>query len=318
MKERKNIPIQECPLYNMKSKKKLKEILFISSSDMELINQYHIFIDNNRIVENPVPRLKIIHRRIFYFLKMIKLPEYLFSSKKKSSNVTNAKYHQNGKYVSSVDISKFFPKSSYSYVFSFFYDEMKLSYTNSKMLSKLLTVDYEKINLSPSVNKWILETNTRLQYEIPSQHIPTGSPASQVLAFLSYKGMFDKINSLAKSKNIKMSVYVDDITFSSNKRISQSFIKDVIYIISTYGHEANPSKVARYLPENTKKVTGVYISKKGKLLAPSSIHLEVSNLFEQYMNGDTSIRDKLLGKANYVNQFQKPKFNQLIRVVKKK
>ena len=115
-----------------------------------------------------------------------------------------------------------------------------------------------------------------------------------------------------------MSVYVDDLTFSSNYNISKPFIKSIGYIVSKYGLELNNSKTSIYNNETSKKVTGIYIDKDGKLKAPSKLHLDVTKMFKEFKFGKNDKANKLLGKAIYVNRVEKGKFSNIIKAIKKK
>lgn len=70
----------------------------------------------------------------------------------------------------------------------------------------------------------------------------TGSPISQFFSYVINKRMFDKLSDLAKSEGITFSVYVDDISFSSNKIISHNFLKKTFAIIKNNGFEISKNK----------------------------------------------------------------------------
>lgn len=307
----KNIPFKD-----LKSKNKLYKLLFIESHT-DLINNYNVFLLNDRLVEEPNPRLKKVHNRIFYLMRNIKLPEYLFSVKGRS-NIDNANYHSNSKNIVTMDIAKFFPKSSFDRVFDYFYNKLNLSHDNAMILSELITIDYNCVSIDDNITDWFAKTNKELKYNIPERHLPTGSSISQLMSFLIYKDMFDEIEDFSKKRNIRMSVYVDDLTFSSNYNISKPFIKSIGYIVSKYGLELNNSKTSIYNNETSKKVTGIYIDKDGKLKAPSKLHLDVTKMFKEFKFGKNDKANKLLGKAIYVNRVEKGKFSNIIKAIKKK
>ena len=60
---------------------------------------------------------------------------------------------------------------------------------------------------SPDVAK-LLSDITTLNY------IPTGSPSSQILAYFAYEEMFINMFNVSQEFNCKMTLYVDDLTFS--------------------------------------------------------------------------------------------------------
>ena len=59
---------------------------------------------------------------------------------------------------------------------------------------------------------------------IYENQLPIGSPTSQLVAFWSYKDMFDEILEYSLLNELKISVFVDDISFSSNKSISKNIL----------------------------------------------------------------------------------------------
>lgn len=48
-------------------------------------------------------------------------------------------------------------------------------------------------------------------------HLPTGSPASPVLAFYANTNLFSDIDDVTRANNVKWTCYVDDLSFSGTK-----------------------------------------------------------------------------------------------------
>ena len=57
-----------------------------------------------------------------------------------------------------------------------------------------------------------------------NNHLPTGAPSSVLLTYWSYKDTFDTIHDFAEDIGIKMTIYVDDMTFSAKSKISRTLI----------------------------------------------------------------------------------------------
>ena len=230
-KDKKLYPIKNSCFYKLSNKKKLYEFLrtdsrsikkFLDSGDSNFLetkassnhlirvkgptkDQYHeqeiievddnnfvIIQDKTRLCQTPKGNknhgLYRIHKRIADLLSSIETKEYVFSGIKGKSYIDNAKFHlgNSDKFLVKLDIKRFFPSVTSRYIFSFFKNDLECSLDISKILISLLTY---------------------------KNHIPTGSPVSMILAYWSNFRMFDKIYELSKSKNCKMSLWVDDIIY---------------------------------------------------------------------------------------------------------
>lgn len=309
-------PLNQNQFFGLKSKQKLKKIIFLN--DDKYFQQYKVYCTNQgtRLVEEPFDCTLRLHKRIYKFIDNIETPDYLFSSTKGKSHIDNAKFHKDHDYVVTLDLSKFFPKCTFNYVRKFFLNKLKMSFVNANLLAQILTIDNSQINLDNKVKEWYGKVEKKLKYPIPTVHIPTGSCISQKLAFLVYLDMFDDIYKLCQKKKIRMSVYVDDVVLSSNKRISKKTVKSIIYIFSKYGHEVNKSKIKFYSLNKPKKITGIHIDKHNQLKAPSKQHYSVIELQRQIDNDnviDIKILNTILGKMRYINNLEGTKFHQLIK-----
>lgn len=268
-------------LFNIKSKKYLAFLLKEERSLLKEISknpqEFYRFapktIEKNgkkktRNIEEPNFILKPIHRKIHILLSEIPAPDYLFS-KKKSSCVLNAKAHVNchGSTLN-IDIENFFPSTSRIRVQQFFGYFLQYPRDVADFMADICTVN---------------------------NHIPTGSPLSLMLAFWANKPMFDELNKLAASRKIKMTIYVDDISFTG-VAVNDSFKNKVTEIVNRYNHSINPDKV-RFFGEKLRFINGIAISKDG---------LRPSNKLSKEIRSLKNIRDvqdanTLGGKLNYMN-----------------
>lgn len=305
-------------LYNFKSKKKLYNFLYIDNLE-KAINNYNVYITKpNRLVEQPIGELERIHRRIFKFLKKVPLPDYLFSSKKGVSYIDNAKQHQGNQYVVALDLSKFFPNCNASYINKLFVDKFNMSKDVAYIMTNICTIDTSKVKLNRNVVNWYEKVNGQLKYSIPERHIPTGSSLSQLLAFLSFKGMFDEMYEYAIEHKLTFSVFVDDVVISSKKPIKSSTVDDLKRIASSYGHQINKLKVKRYGKIYNKKITGVIIRADGTLKSPSSKHQKCMQKINEFKNEPT-LRNKqiVLGNLQSIKMIEPNKFKIIINEIKK-
>lgn len=301
------------PLYRLKSKKKLKELLYLNNlSTTEISN-----INNKRLVENPNETLKRIHKRVFKFIKLLPIPDYLISSRKGFCYIDNYKPHQYKKYIVTLDIEKFFPKCNAAFTYNFFYNILCMSPDVAFLITKLCTINLNDIKLSKEVENWLKKTNNNLYFPIPSCHIPTGSPLSQLLAFLSFQDMFEEISNYCSRNSIVMTLYVDDITLSSDKKIHKKHIFYIKSILNKYGHNLNYNKIKKYKPTHNKKITGVIINKNNKPKALSRLHYKVHIHSNEYKNTNSiDIRRKLLSEMNVINMIETNKYSNSIRLLK--
>jgi RNA-directed DNA polymerase len=150
-----------------------------------------------------------------------------------------------------IDITKFFPSIIKKYIKK----ELILTYNQSsdvaEFISNAITAPQKKSN--------------------GKRALITGSPLSQYFSYVINKRMFDELNELAKSQGIKFSVYVDDISFSSNKIISHNFLKKVFFIIKSNGFEVSKNKKDKKKFYRGKIginsiITGIVMTKEGMFI----------------------------------------------------
>lgn len=240
-----------CTLFNCKSLKKLSNYLFISYDNIK--NLSNDFLNNpsmffNKFFKEGRELFKCsliankIHKR---YLKIfnVDMPDYLKSSVKGRSNITNAQYHQYANFVLLVDIRGFYPST-----------------TKSK-IKKRLILDYK---LSSNVAEFIVNSVTAPQEKSKNKRaLITGSPFSQRFAFLVNKKMFDEIDDISRKNEIRFSLYVDDMTFSSKKIISYKFHTKIYNILQKYGYEIHQGKIYRGKIGKKSNITGVKLTKDG-------------------------------------------------------
>lgn len=200
-----------------------------------------------------------LHKRINKLLNISKetAPAYLKSGIKGTSYLKNALLHQGQTYFLLLDIRKFYPSITKQKIKSSLIRTYKQSSDVAEFISNLTTVDQQQSTL---------------------RALPTGSPLSQNMAFFINRKMFDELFELANTYSIKMSVYVDDISFSSKSTIPYKFLTSCIHIIKKYGYAIASNKLyygkvkAKNDNVNAKKrldITGVQITKYGAFLTAS-------------------------------------------------
>ena len=309
-------------LYKQTSKKYLLNLLHIH--DKRFLQQQYVskhispYIQINpkpRLIEVPSDELKIIQRHIKNELNKIIVPENIFSGVKGKSYIENAKLHGGNKYVFKIDLSSFFPCISRNTVYNFFTESLKTSPDIACILTNLLTVDLSKCNIedADSVNDFLISKKIKT-----SNHLISGSPASQILSYLVNHKMFDTLQEFCNKNGLIMSVYVDDITFSSQHVISHSQ-KEVIYkVISKNLYRLSRNKVKYYTKNYPKLITGAVISSNGNLKIRNSLSLNIVKEWKhfKYNQQDTQPKARLQGLIIAAHQSEPEKFQNIYNIVR--
>lgn len=240
MNQRKAYPINQSPLYKLTNHRKLANILGVSPSTLKKIvkrgdDNYKLGkTDSGRNIQIPKNQLLRIHKRINKLLSRIKKPDYLVSGIKGRSHVYNAKIHAGYVAVAKTDIKGFYPSTTSLIVKKSFIKTFNSSKDIAETLSLICTV---------------------------SGHIPTGSPLSQSLSFIVNSSTFNEINIYSRSRGIKFSLYVDDLTFSG-KVIPKYFLSHISYLLKkNRGYICH--KFRTYNKETEKVITGVVVGPDG-------------------------------------------------------
>lgn len=272
------------PFYGIKTKKALskKLCLDIDLRNNKICNNYDVSLINRedphkkpRVIEQPLGPLKHVHTRVFELLNTIELPEYLVS-KRGSSYILNHKQHLSKTHFYQIDLNKFFPMCSFKYIYHFFHKDLQMSPDVAYIMTDFLTINYNSFKLPQNIHQVIKDAEKDNNLQFPMRRLPTGSCVSSLLAFLSYKTMFDKLHSLAISNNILMTLYVDDITFSKKGRFPKHFFRDVKSIVRHHGHKLN-SRKTKVLTNCNINITGVIINKSGAVCAPNKLHFKLKS-----------------------------------------
>lgn len=256
-KETKKYDINQCVFYKCMSKKRLAEKLLIDYEELKNLSSiigYSSFSigkrdGDKRAITAPKRKLKHIQKRILRLLRDINRPEWLISGERGKSYITNGQIHLESEYLLTMDIKKFYDNCKREYTYRFFLDIMRTSMDVAEVLTDIVTFD---------------------------GGIPTGCPTSQIIAYYGYQDMFINIHSIARKYNCIFTLYVDDMTFSSNipfdpKKLTQS----VDIELRRFGHRLKNSKV-KYYPKGTDKlVTGTVISKSHELKVPNRLRYAV-------------------------------------------
>ncbi len=210
---------------------------------------YHVFHipkanGKFRLIEDPVFTLKQIQRTInrhlqaVYYLHQTEVAYgFIISVKnqiRKKNILQNAKQHLHHKYMLKIDLKDFFHQISKKQVYDLFRSRLfgfkdKLAHT----LSAVLTY---------------------------KSRLPMGAPTSPALSNLVSIDLDNALNLWAKMNDITFTRFADDMTFSSNKKLKEKHLQEIIDICHQNQFVLNEKKTIFYNAEETKKVTGLVLN----------------------------------------------------------
>ncbi|MFC9542948.1 reverse transcriptase family protein [Lysinibacillus sp. NPDC056959] len=273
--------------YGLSNKKYLAKLLYMDKAKLKNVSKVYTPIKfesevngKTRILYDQHPEYKKILKRIVNLLYKIEVPEYAFGGIKKRNYIDNAKVHKDNKFLLILDISNFFPSTSDSFVYNFFYHKLQMQPDIAKVLTNLVTVPLEKGE---------------------GRYLPQGFPTSPIMSLLTYIDMYEEIAEIAEKNNLKFSCYYDDFTLSSDKFISKSLKRSISRIIQKYGFKVHPKKSKLMIKRYT-KVTGVIIE-EGNIKAPKSLFKKLHEAFNKLKIMDKQNESYLF--EDYINTCNK-------------
>ena len=271
-----------CSFYGLKSKKRLAQYLGITDKryfKQAFVNRHiHPYIEvksgKKRLIEPPDDELKRIQKRIKNYLGQIEFPGYVFSGVKSRSYIDNAKLHAGDRYVYKLDLTAFFPNTPRERAYSFFRNKLKTSPDVAECLTNLVTVDLDLADCEDieAINIFLCEKNS-----CERKHLISGSPASQLLSYLLNVDMFDMLATIAQKQTITMSIYVDDVVFSSKYKISKTIQNRFLKVIHLFGFSESKGKIKSYSNHYPKLITGTTISSTGDCVVRNSMSNHIIN-----------------------------------------
>lgn len=306
----------DCPLYGLKSKKMLRRLLCIE--DSKYMKQDYVasmispYIDKKgkpRLIEPPRKELKAIQRRIKYMLGQIAVPSNVFSGIKGRSYADNAVMHtgERRRNLFKIDLTAFFPSISRETVYRFFREDLCCSPDVAEILTNFTTIDLEKsqAHCPDEINRFLDSKGV-----ICTNHLVSGAPTSQIMSYLVNHRMFDEMQKVADENDTVMTVYVDDVTFSTENRISKRFKDKILSIVRKYGYQISKSKVKIYTKLYPKLVTGVVIDSDGKPVIKNSMREKIIKEYHRLSEhpDDIKLRQCLRGLLTAARQVDKYAF----------
>lgn len=290
-------PLSSSPFYELSSKKKLAELLFTDLSQLnsysEDFDNYNVFLNSDkRLIERPNVGLDKLHSRVASLICRIEIPDYLHSGRSGHSHISNAQAHVGIHKLLTSDVRKFFPTTTRLQIFKFFNRILKCTPDVSELLSQICSY---------------------------KDHLPTGSRISMPLAFWANSNMFHELNCLSLKHGIRMTVFVDDITFSGNN-VNPLFASSIKKIVKRHGHNLHPAKTKLYSKDSPKLVTGIVLSQKSSLIRNEQHRIlhEDFNLWKKFRDTPEmkeNITHRLSGRLISMSAID-PKYKEKANVVR--
>lgn len=188
-----------------------------------------------RLIDRPCGRLLEIQKRINQrFLAPLPYPAELHGGVRSRSIRSNALPHTNAASVLKLDIIDFFPSVTNKMVYDVFLTLLECSPDVSRVLTRLTTL---------------------------SHRLPQGSPASPALANLYLAQRFlPALRQLCRLRAYRCTVYLDDITISSDHEIEPTDASQIIAWLEGIGLAVHPlgTDKSRILAQSQRiEITGV-------------------------------------------------------------
>ena len=127
--------------------------------------------------------------------------------------------------------------------------------------------------------------------------------------------VFDELHTLSAKNDMVMTVYVDDMVFSSEHKISSHFRNSVKSIIKKYRYKLSHNKVKGYSKGYPKLVTGVVIDCNENMIVKNSLQHKIILEFEHLRKNpmDQESRQRLRGLVTSAQQIDKSIFPNIKR-----
>lgn len=212
-------------------------------------NKYHVFqrpkkSGGFRSIKAPDPYLKSLQRYLNICFQASYIPKKAANGFVQDRNIrTNASLHVKKRFVYNVDVKDFFP--------SIYFGRVR----------KVLTL--EPFNFNEEVSTIIANLCC------DEGSIPQGAPTSPFISNLVCQRLDRKMIQLGQRYKFHYSRYADDLTFSSNLDIFNTFLRNTINnTIQNEGFEINTKKERLQNSTERQMVTGLIVNKKINIPRP--------------------------------------------------
>jgi RNA-directed DNA polymerase len=277
--------ISASPLYGIKSKRRLAEVLHWAGPPSGLVSfaqqpgNYRCYIDRHkpgkqRLIEAPQPRLKSFQKRVEELLKRIQVPKYLHSGIPGRSYLTCSSAHSESDGCTvTMDISDFYGSITRDRVARMFIVDFNCARDIAELLASLVCCN---------------------------GHLATGCPASPLLSFFANKEMFDRIDARTAAGGSVLTLYIDDIALTG-AGIGTSEVKWITRLLRSIGYEVKRTKTKIFRAGRAKLITGRVLH-QGESRAPNSQHLKMKLALDvsRAAPNDLLLKASAVGRVRHV------------------
>lgn len=149
---------------------------------------------------------------------------------------TNAKRHLGNKYLLNIDLDDFFHQIDLQKLENLFSDYSLFSFNSETEQLLVRLVSYRG-------------------------RLPMGSPTSPPLSNFATIGIDNDLLAWAGKSHFDYTRFVDDLSFSSNMKITQTHLDQIIEILFTHRFIIDPAKTKNFGLADVKEVTGLMLGK---------------------------------------------------------
>lgn len=236
-----------------------------------------IYYAPNEAIKKPLQKLNTVLQRAYDK----KNADFQVAYKKGKSVYDNAVIHKDKKYVFNIDLKDFYPSCK------------------RDIVRKYLTFLFRSTPLRDNAIDAFLDIITI------DDGLFIGNPISGCLANTVLNGPVLYMRNMCKQHDMGFSVYADDMSFSSDRFISEKYVKEMfaeaftVYGLDGYFH-LNEEKSIGYTGCN-RKVTGVSINNDNKVTVSRKYYRTLRTMIDHLAKGDLAVGNirKLQGKLAY-------------------
>jgi RNA-directed DNA polymerase len=211
-----------------------------------------------RFIHSPNNELKKVQYFINkYILSKLDIHKSCFSYHKDGGVLRCAEQHTNAKILFKYDLKDFFfciNEMSVYHLFKSLGYTKKLSFQIARLCTIILIKDHEKY-----IKKYKVKDK-----EIELGVLPQGAPTSPMLSNLLANQLDVKLSQLADTNNLIYTRYADDLTFSSNEKLSKIEIRTInskiLKIIKYEKFIINKNKISISRQGSRKQVLGLIVN----------------------------------------------------------
>ena len=122
--------------------------------------------------------------------------------------------------------------------------------------------------------------------------------------------MFDEMQYLCDKNGITMTIYVDDVTFSSINVISNRIKTSIKSIVKKYGYQLSSHKEVSYSKFYPKLITGAIVNKDGNISIRNSMSKNITDELTKLKENpeDINARRRLRGLVTAAQQIDASAF----------